>query len=469
MDRKKAVSVFVAIIQIIFVTAGVAVSGFLIYRYGRHGQNQKGVMSETETKTLSEDLPETEPKILSGDSENEQENEGNITELSLKTGAIPESIRVRILADNYSGDVHQSVELCCPEGRMTVRKQLADAEPGTERNGEGSVTEESFEQGERFHVETDDMEEGEMYCVQGTDGNSVNLLSVNRADGPPAYSGKLCLYRETEGIAIVNELPPEEYLCGVVSSEMPSDYPFEAQKAQAVCARTYAVNCIRNSENFLEDLNDSVEFQVYNNYRSTDISRSAVEETKGQILPLSEVLYYSTSCLTESRQDLGDSDSFCEFLKQKTEEGAEYDSPWLRWEVTLSQKQILDNLHEMSDSDLTKVETIEVTKRNGNGQAEKLRIFGNGNSLEVEGEYEIRKVLAPKEAEIILMDGTGVTGMKLLPSGFFCCRAQESDEEEFFIHGGGYGHGCGMSQCGAAAMALSGKNYRQILNYYYNK
>ena len=56
----------------------------------------------------------------------------------------------------------------------------------------------------------------------------------------PSYRGSLELEKQQDGIVVINEVLLEEYLYAVVPSEMPSSYPLEALKAQAVCARTYA-------------------------------------------------------------------------------------------------------------------------------------------------------------------------------------------------------------------------------------
>ena len=71
--------------------------------------------------------------------------------------------------------------------------------------------------------------------------NRLKVLSLTRGQGNPAYRGSLTIYGDENGLRMVNELPLEQYLCAVVPSEMPSSYPQEALKAQAVCARTYAV------------------------------------------------------------------------------------------------------------------------------------------------------------------------------------------------------------------------------------
>jgi stage II sporulation protein D len=279
----------------------------------------------------------------------------------------------------------------------------------------------------------------------------------------------------------VNELPLETYLYSVVSSEMPSAYPAEALKAQAVCARTYAVNCVRSeiSANPYFDLNDSVSYQVYNNYAATEASRAAADATTGEILTLEEVQYYSTSCLTEHREDLDSEAAFAAFLEEEPEEEAQYGSPWLRWSVRIPVEKVLENLActdhiyetEEDHAESTKEAEnecsgadISVASRRGDGQVQALIITCGEFIYRVEGEYQIRQVLGDAQAEITLRDGGTCSGMQLLPSAFFILEQEEGD---LVIRGGGYGHGNGMSQCGAAEMASEGLDYREILEYYY--
>ena len=292
----------------------------------------------------------------------------------------------------------------------------------------------------------------------------------------PSYAGTLYLYLTDGKITLLNELRLEDYLCGVVSSEMPSDYPEEAQKAQAVCARTYAVNQMtkkrklqEENEILQEDLNDSVDFQVYNNYRSSDASSRAVQETSGEILPLEEVLYYSTSCLSEHREDLGSDDAFSAFLSEPVPEEAEYNSPWIRWKAVIPEEQLLENLRQQYQFQAEKAETVQVQKRRGDGQVTELRIKCGEQSIVLEGEYQIRKALGGSGTETVLCDGTEAPVMQLLPSGYFCILDEFGEDRKISLSGGGYGHGCGMSQCGAAALADAGGDYLDILGYYYGE
>lgn len=94
------------------------------------------------------------------------------------------------------------------------------------------------------------------------------------------------IYETKNGWVIVNEVPLEEYLRRVVPSEMPSGYAEEALKAQAVCARTYAVwqEC-RNMHirNMRRNVDDSVSFQVYNRVESQESTDQAVQATKARL------------------------------------------------------------------------------------------------------------------------------------------------------------------------------------------
>ena len=82
----------------------------------------------------------------------------------------------------------------------------------------------------------------------------------------------------------------------------------------------------------------------------------------------------------------------------------------------------------------------------------------------METENKIRSALGGSGYTIEKQDGTVVNGSRLLPSAFFTVEKQNGN---YIIHGGGYGHGIGMSQNGANEMAKQGKTYRQILTTFY--
>ena len=105
--------------------------------------------------------------------------------------------------------------------------------------------------------------------VDRTKENRIRVLSLERGQGRPSYGGTLIIGKEKDGWYVVNRLPLEEYLYGVVPSEMPSDYEKEALKAQAVCARTYAWMQMQKNQDpigiGIAQVDDSVSYQFYQN------------------------------------------------------------------------------------------------------------------------------------------------------------------------------------------------------------
>ncbi|MDO4321772.1 MAG: SpoIID/LytB domain-containing protein [Lachnospiraceae bacterium] len=479
MARRKWYGRILIFLQIVTAAGLAAAALFLLFRYAQYGQQEKEASGRS-------------TKIQQKSREKRDETEGGEQDAP----GIPDTIRVRILDQDFQHEYHTRVAVSCHEG-FTVKKlsgdfteetrtgreeKNTDAEEDADKENDMDAEEDAdknkdvaekwcgtYSAEEVLEAEAGNLKQEDILCVEGENGAALVLESLRRGDGVPEYQGKLYLIGGAEGITVINELPLEEYLCSVVSSEMPSDYPKEALKAQAVCARTYAANCIKHQKDgaICEDLNDSVSFQVYNNYRCSENSRRAVEETAGEILPLEEVQYYSTSCLSEQREDLGTDEAFEKFLAEAPKEGAQYGSPWLRWRAKLSLDDVLENLRkEYHVLEGQKIEDITVEERRGDGQVQALAVTCGDQIFEIEGEYQIRKILGNMQLEIELLDGTVTSGMQLLPSAFFCLEKIEKGYAE--IKGGGYGHGNGMSQCGAAEMADQGLDYRTILEYYYS-
>ena len=109
-------------------------------------------------------------------------------------------------------------------------------------------------------------------------------------------------------------------------------------------------------------------------------------------------------------------------------------------------------------------------ERSTGGIGSVLLVEGTEKTKEIRGEGQIRATLGNTELVIEKQDGSTVTGWASLPSSFIsieCGAPDENHETVFTIYGGGYGHGVGMSQNGAQAMAKAGKNYREILEFFY--
>ena len=151
--------------------------------------------------------------------------------------------------------------------------------------------------------------------------NRLKVLSLTRGQGNPAYRGSLTVYEDENGLRMVNELPLEQYLCAVVPSEMPSSYPKEALKAQAVCARTYAVVQMQaqKRKDLGAQVDDSVSFQVYGNSQEAESSNEAVKATEGKILlnqgmPIT-AYYFSTSHGKTSTDEVWEASAPSAYLK----------------------------------------------------------------------------------------------------------------------------------------------------------
>lgn len=346
----------------------------------------------------------------------------------------------------------------------------------------------------------------------------LQIEGLKRQQGVPWYRGELELSAGDNGIRVINELSLEEYLYSVVPSEMPAEYSPEALKAQAVCARTYAVQQMKNQRLAKEGahVDDSVSFQVYNNLQEDERAVQAVQVTKNQIVTYQgkavTTYFFSASCgstsgmkdvwftkkdvaylpsqiqtVPQSRRDLSKEDDFISFMKESVQT-VDNTSPWYRWETTISaeniKKSIEKNIADRYAVNKTQIQTkskdniwqsrpvesvgdiknITVKQRGEGGVVSIIEIEGTKNTVQVYTEYNIRLLLAGVNTIYKRQDKQEVTGLTLLPSGFFYL---EKKGDSYVFRGGGYGHGVGMSQNGANTMAKQGKTYSDILTFYF--
>ena len=311
--------------------------------------------------------------------------------------------------------------------------------------------------------------------IQAKEGE-ITVNSLKRGYGIPSYQGILELRTTVEGIAIINELPVENYLCRVVPSEMPSGYEIEALKAQAVCARSYAYRQMAEYgyPEYEAHVDDSTNYQVYGNSAPADSADLAVQETAGQVVRLDgEIVttyYYSTSCgKTTSMKAWGneenDGNRYLQSVEVKDENGDyERNLPWYRWEAKISAKTLSNLIGLNTGKDIGTLQNINILENGPGGVVLAIEAVGDKGSVRVSTENKIRRALGGKGYTIIKQDGTKVKSSKLLPSAFFTIN---KSGDTFVIKGGGFGHGIGMSQTGANEMAKCGKNYQEILTFFY--
>lgn len=347
----------------------------------------------------------------------------------------------------------------------------------------------------------------------------LRLENLKRQYGVPEYRGTLEIEKVDKNLHIINEVNLEEYLYSVVPSEMPTEYPKEALKAQAICARSYAVQQMKGKRlaDYGAHVDDSVSFQVYNNLKEDEASIQAVNETNHLVVSqkgkLVTTYFYSVSSgcsegvkdvwFAKKDQDylpvkwqgeqvksvsLAEEGEFEQFIAE-TEGTYDAGSPWYRWQTSLSvdtlEKQIAQRAKERFDINPTQIQTkqedgsyrssgqveigelknMKIVQRGQGGVACILEIQGSKQTLRVYTEYNIRYLLGAEKAIYKRKDKKEVTGLQMLPSGFFLL---DKKNDVFTVCGGGYGHGVGMSQFGAKTMAEKGKNYQDILTFYFS-
>jgi stage II sporulation protein D len=299
---------------------------------------------------------------------------------------------------------------------------------------------------------------------------AAGLLSVNGR----WYRGRLMVARDRTGLTAVNVVPIEEYLAGVVASEMGRRDSSEAEAlaAQAIVSRTFAIRNLgkRAADGF--DLLSTVVDQAYGGVAAEyPLARSAVARTAGQVVtwrgvPI-DAFFFSTCAgrtatgtevfaaadrpyLTSVRDVDGDGQPYCRI------------SPRYRWreEWTGGQldgvlQQSLPSVTGAPADQIAPVRGVQVVRRSSSDRVTRVTITLRRSSVDVEGPA-VRQVLHP-------------VGETALRSAIF--QLVESREGDHLIRltadGAGAGHGVGFCQWGAVGRARAGQDASTILGAYF--
>lgn len=274
--------------------------------------------------------------------------------------------------------------------------------------------------------------------------------------------GNVRLYHKEKDI--VEEINLEEYISGVVASEMPASFEEEALKAQAVAARTFYMNKRNNpckdAEKKDAEICDTTHCQVYmskqerlNSWNKKQAEdnwskiEKAVDDTKGQVLTYGEeVLEYPqffaiSSGKTEDAKDVFSSD--IPYLKSEDSKGEEI-APKYKTSIDIPINEFISKINEeypkvkASKSNIKFL--IKINSYTEGGGVKEMQI-GEEN---VKG-TEFRKLLSLNSTNFTL----------------------EFSDNSVTVNCIGYGHGVGMSQWGANVMAKNGSKYDEILKHYY--
>lgn len=312
------------------------------------------------------------------------------------------------------------------------------------------------------------------------------------------YGGHLEAHVNKDGkLEVVNQLPLEEYVCGVVPSEIGGDSPLEALKAQAVAARSETIIALREHKYTGDgyDICADVECQAFAGVgKRTAASDRSVYETRSLALfhnlkpfgayyasncgGFSEnvenvwpsrsgpVPYWSAHCDSDTTDTcpatLANEDALREFIKAPpadlwcnvaTKKGLpSWSQKNFRWRVEKTADEL--TAYVAKHKDIGRVVAIEPAGRGPSGRLTKAVFIGEKGTYEVGPELAIRQVFDPP-----------------LKSAAFIVETEGPAErpDKFIFLGAGWGHGVGMCQTGAISRALAGQDFRMILSAYYRE
>ena len=264
---------------------------------------------------------------------------------------------------------------------------------------------------------------------------------------------------EQKKLDIIEILPVEKYLLGVVGKEMPPEWPVEALKAQAIASRSFAYANLKPDQPY--DMTADVRSQVYSGMENpSENVIQAVEGTKDMVLKDGEnvlIAYFHSHCggMTETPDHVWENyrtkkipvpeplkkpirDLYCSKTVPKEHKS---------WSISISAKTML-NIAKKKNTKAKQLTKIVKGKTDASGRTVSLTAYSNAKTISIDIQA-LRNAIGPTKFK-----SSFITGIIKTKTGWT-------------IKGKGYGHGVGMCQWGAKAMADSNKNYRQILGYYY--
>ncbi len=294
------------------------------------------------------------------------------------------------------------------------------------------------------------------------------------------YRGSARFLINDTGLTVINYVDLEDYLKGVVPSEMPSSWPTEALKAQAVCARNYAVTNWNKFQKYGFNLDDTTQSQVYLGVKGeAAASNRAVEETKNIFLTyngeLATTFFYSSSGgYTESSKYVWGGDyPYLVGVEDPYDTSREWTVPYTPDEIEEKLAGIGVNIGDVTD--------LEVIELSPSGRIIDLKIIGTDGDYHAKlekprslfnlrsnlftitkkgGDTKPMTVITARGLEERQISQTVITATGLV-------SPEVGTPSEYIFQGTGYGHGVGMSQYGAKGMAEQGYNFEQILTHYF--
>lgn len=340
-----------------------------------------------------------------------------------------------------------------------------------------------------------------------------NSFGIVSADGSPVgFNGKqyrgflIAERREGSDMSVINLVGMDDYLAGVVGSEMYASWHIEALKAQAVIARTYA--CATTSySGYGIDVTDDTRTQAYGGVeKETDATRRAAQETSGVMIlwngaPAQTFFCSSSGGKTADVYSAWGGGAGLDYLASVDDPYEDTENiPGGVWSVSYTADELSARL-ESQGYGVGQVTGVVVTER-GERDERVHRIRFTGTAGESEASFDkIRTVLGLKSTYFYLAEGggepesvsvltgegavsgtvngkvslgaegTAALGGRVVLAGSGESRVvaapQQTQQDTYTFNGRGYGHGVGMSQYGAKGMAEAGFGFRDIIAHYY--
>lgn len=283
---------------------------------------------------------------------------------------------------------------------------------------------------------------------QNGNGNGPSVQSVDEKSALQ-IGGSLQVVRRGKGLLVINQVDLEEYVKGVVPSEVNSAWHPEMLKAQAVAARTYALYQHMLSASRDYDVAASIQDQVYRGRHGLDARvEQAVESTRGLVIthqgaPIYAAFSSTAAGITEDAMVVWSKD--LPYLKG-VECPFDLESPYYQWKASFRVDVLENNLRQLGFPVGT-IATLTPLSHSRAGRVATLRILHSKGELILRGE-ELRKAV----------------GYTVVPSTQFTI---ESFGQDIVLTGYGAGHAVGLCQWGAKELAELGYSFSSILRYYY--
>ena len=364
----------------------------------------------------------------------------------------------------------------------------------------------------------DNLIEEASVTVAATDGNAVDVGGyVYSAEQFPTlypvsgnifvegveYRGGVQFKRINGGLlTVINVVNIEEYLYSVIGKEMSPSWNIEALKAQAVCTRGFAISNKNKFASYGFNLDTTTTSQVYPGVSAeTESTRRAVDETRGQVLKHNGAIIESIYCASmggasaDAANVWGGSYPYLVSVIDPYEDPAE--ATRYSWSVTLTADEIKSCLAN-EGVNIGDIKNVEIVSQDNAGYVLELRFTGTSGTHTVT-RSKCRNIFGGKlHSQRFSIAGTsGSEAVSAGPLRKFDISGANSNliysiayvfdipmeipdiirysspvtaitsPTEYTFNGNGWGHGVGMSQWGAKAMADKGFGYGDILTFYY--